>query len=241
MSRRSPFVIVLSDEDRRLLESLVRKRTAERRMVERARIVLAAADGEENATIAARFGLAVNTVLMWRKRFFEEGIDGLTNRQRSGRPRSFPPLVVAEIKQLACELPATSGVPLSRWSCTELARELVGREVVAAISASTVWRVLDRDAIRPWFHRSWIFPRDPNFAAKAAVALDLYSRVFDGQPLGDDEFVVCADEKTSIQARCRCHPTLPPGASRLMRVEHEHTTVVARSPISPPTTCTALT
>lgn len=222
VSRRSPFVIVLSDEDRRLLESLVRKRTAERRMVERARIVLAAADGEENATIAARFGLAVNTVLMWRKRFFEEGIDGLTNRQRSGRPRSFPPLVVAEIKQLACELPATSGVPLSRWSCTELARELVGREVVAAISASTVWRVLDRDAIRPWFHRSWIFPRDPNFAAKAAVALDLYSRVFDGQPLGDDEFVVCADEKTSIQARCRCHPTLPPGASRLMRVEHEY-------------------
>lgn len=91
MSRRSPFVIVLSDEDRRLLESLVRKRTAERRVVERARIVLAAADAVENATIAARFGLAVNTVLKWRKRFFEEGIDGLTDRKRSGRPRSFPP------------------------------------------------------------------------------------------------------------------------------------------------------
>jgi len=113
-------------------------------------------------------------------------------------------------------------VPLSRWSSAELARELVNRAVVAAISAATVWRVLDRDAIRPWFHRSWISPRDPNFAARAAVALDLYARRFEGQALGDDEFVVCADEKTSIQARCRCHPTLPPGAARLMRVEHEY-------------------
>ena len=126
------------------------------------------------------------------------------------------------MKELACELPATSGVPLSRWSCSELARELIVRETVDTISASTVWRILNGDAIRPWFHRSWIFPRDPDFAAKAAVALDLYARVFDGEPLGEDEFVVCADEKTSVQCRCRCHPTLPPGRVRLMRVEHEY-------------------
>jgi hypothetical protein len=113
-------------------------------------------------------------------------------------------------------------VPLSRWSCAELARELVVRAVVATISAATVWRVLHGDAIRPWLHRSWIFPRDPNFAVKAAVALDLYARVFEGQPLGERDFVVCADEKTSIQARCRCHPTLPPGRARWMRVEHEY-------------------
>jgi hypothetical protein len=113
-------------------------------------------------------------------------------------------------------------VPLSRWSTAELARELVVRAVVAAISAATVWRVLHGDAIRPWFHRMWIFPRDPDFAAKAAVALDLYARIFEGEPLGDNEFVICADEKTSIQARCRCHPTLPPGKARLMRVEHEY-------------------
>jgi len=130
--------------------------------------------------------------------------------------------VVVEAKQLACELPATTGVPLSRWSCAELARELILRGVVGFISAATIWRILTSDAIRPWFHRSWIAPRDPNFAAKAAVVLDLYGRVFDGQPLGEGEFVVCADEKTSIQARCRCHPTLPPGRARLMRVEHEY-------------------
>lgn len=94
--------------------------------------------------------------------------------------------------------------------------------MVAFISAATVWRTLRCDAIRPWFHRSWIFPRDPAFAAKAAVVLDLYARIFDGQPLSRDEFVISSDEKTSIQARCRCHPTLPPGKARLMRVEHEY-------------------
>ena len=103
-----------------------------------------------------------------------------------------------------------------------MARELEQRRIVEVISASTVWRVLHADAIRPWLHRSWIAPRDPNFAVKAAVALDLYAGVFDGVRLGVDEFVICADEKTSIQARCRCHPTLPPGRARLMRVEHEY-------------------
>lgn len=128
----------------------------------------------------------------------------------------------AEVKALACELPATTGVPLSRWSCKELARELVIRGVVAFISAATVWRTLRSDAIRPWRYQSWIFPRDPHFEAKAARVLDLYARVFEGQALGEKEYVISADEKTSIQARCRCHPTLPPGLARLMRVEHEY-------------------
>lgn len=91
MSRRSPFVIDLSDEDRDRLEALVRRRTAEQRMALRARIVLAAANGEENASIAERLGVALNTVIKWRKRFFEEGMDGLADRKRSGRPRTFPP------------------------------------------------------------------------------------------------------------------------------------------------------
>lgn len=91
MSRRSPFVIELSDEDRDQLEAIVRRRTAEHRMVLRARIVLAAADGEENVSIADRLEIALNTVIKWRKRFFEEGIAGLADRKRSGRPRTFSP------------------------------------------------------------------------------------------------------------------------------------------------------
>jgi len=84
-------VIALSAADRDALVKLTRKQTAERRMVVRAEIVLAAADGEENASIAERLGVALNTVIKWRKRFFDEGMDGLADRKRSGRPRVFSP------------------------------------------------------------------------------------------------------------------------------------------------------
>jgi hypothetical protein len=127
----------------------------------------------------------------------------------------------AEVVALACALPAETGVPLSKWSCPELARELAVRCQVAA-SASTIGRWLAGDALKPWQHRSWISVRDPGFAAKAARVLDLYAGIWDGAPLGPSDYVICADEKTSIQARCRCHPTLPPGKARAMRVEHDY-------------------
>jgi hypothetical protein len=131
-------------------------------------------------------------------------------------------VAVVGVKALACELPAESGAPLSRWSAPELAVEAVARGIVEAVSASTVRRWLAEDVLKPWQHRSWIFPRDPDFAVKAARVLDLYARTWQGELLGEGEFVVSADEKTSIQARCRCHPTLPPGKARMMRVEHEY-------------------
>jgi hypothetical protein len=131
-------------------------------------------------------------------------------------------VAVVQVKALACELPAETGVPLSRWSAPELVVEAVARGVVDTVSASTVRRWLTEDPLKPWQHRSWIFPRDPDFAAKAARVLDLYARTWQGEPLGERGFVVCADEKTSIQARCRCHPSLPPGKARMMRVEHEY-------------------
>ncbi len=137
MSRQSPFVIELSVEDRRRLESVVRRRTAEQRMVMRARIVLAASACEENASIAVRLEVALNTVIKWRKRFFEEGIDGLADRKRSGRPRTFPPSGHRRDQGTGCELPATTGVPLSRWSSAELARELVARPNVQSNGLAT--------------------------------------------------------------------------------------------------------
>ena len=146
----------------------------------------------------------------------------LTDLPRSGRPRLFTEMQRAEVIALACELPATQGVPLSKWSCLDLALEVVTAGIADAISASTVRRILTRDALKPWQHRSWISVRDPDFAVKAKRVLDLYARTWEGQPLGDDDYVISCDEKTSIQARCRCHPTLPPGRSRPMRVEHDY-------------------
>ena len=143
------------------------------------------------------------------------------NRAPGVRP-VFPPQVVVQVKALACELPATSGVPLSRYSTRELAGEVVRRGIVATISGATIWRWLDEDAIRPWYHRSWIFPRDPNFEAKAGRVLDLYQGLWAGQRLGANDYVISADEKTSIQARLRRHATEPPGAGQAMRVEHEY-------------------
>ncbi|MFI5634400.1 hypothetical protein ACIA8E_34570 [Streptomyces sp. NPDC051664] len=142
---------------------------------------------------------------------------------------------VAEAKALACQLPTETGVPLSRWSCPELAAELTARGITDSISASTVRRWLHQDSNKPWQYRSWIFIRDPNFRAMAQRVLDLYARPFDGEPLGEDEYVISSDEKTSIQARCRCHPTLAPGQARAMRVNHEYDPA-ARWPTWPPTT-----
>jgi hypothetical protein len=103
-----------------------------------------------------------------------------------------------------------------------LAHVVVERGLAASISGATIWRWLARDAIRPWFHRSWIFPRDPAFATKAGRVLDLYHGIWDEGPLGRDDYVLSADEKPSIQARARTHPTTPPGPGTVMRVEHEY-------------------
>jgi DDE superfamily endonuclease len=130
--------------------------------------------------------------------------------------------VAIEVKAIACELPSRLGLPLSRLFVPDIRAEVLARGLVAEISGTTIWRWLATDAIRPWAHRSWIFPRAPDFEPKAARVLDLYAREWQGELLADDEYVVSADEKTSIQCRCRCHPTLPAAAARAMRVEHEY-------------------
>jgi hypothetical protein len=122
----------------------------------------------------------------------------------AGEQPAFPPSVVVDVKRLACELPSRGEVPLARFTIPELHREVLARGIVAQISGVTLWRWLSADALQPWRHRSWIFPRDPRFA------------------LGPDDFVVSADEKPSLQARRRKHPTLAPGPARPMRVEHEY-------------------
>ena len=126
------------------------------------------------------------------------------------------------IKALACELPHELGIPLSRFSMADLRQAAIDRGIVASIGETTIWRWLSEDAIKPWNHRSWIFPRDPDFAAKAGSVLDLYEGFWEGKPLGPDEYVISADEKTSIQARRRRHGTYPPGAGMTSRVEHEY-------------------
>jgi hypothetical protein len=133
----------------------------------------------------------------------------------------FPPLDHALVKAVACELVAQTKQPLSRQSLasvTARARHALGKP----ISRSSVWRILDTDAIKPWRYQYWIFPRDPRFADKAGPILDLYAGLWQGQILGPKDHILSSDEKTSIQARIRCHPALPPAPGQAARIEFEY-------------------
>jgi len=133
----------------------------------------------------------------------------------------FPPRDRAIVKAVACEAVSQTKLPLSRLSTSDLA-ERASAALGRSISPSTVWRILDTDAIKPWRYKYWIFPRDPKFSEKAGRVLDLYAGSWEGSPLGRRDYILSSDEKTSIQARVRCHATLPAGPGRPMRVEHEY-------------------
>jgi hypothetical protein len=126
------------------------------------------------------------------------------------------------VTALACELPARREQPLSRYSTADLVRYIEAQPTAPAMSASTIWRILDCDTLKPWRHRSWITPRAPDFATKAGRVLDLYAGWWEGQPLAPEDCVLSADEKTSIQARLRCAPATPPRPGQAMQVEQEY-------------------
>jgi DDE superfamily endonuclease len=143
-----------------------------------------------------------------------------TARVGAARP-AFPPLDAATVKALACETVFRTELPLSRPSLADLtarAQVVLGKP----ISRSSGWRILDADALKPWRYEYWIFPRDPQFAEKAGPILDLYAGFWQGQPLTANDYILSSDEKTSIQARLRCHPGLGPAPGRCRRVEFEY-------------------
>ena len=176
---------MLTGAQRRELRRLVRSGRTEQRLVTRARIVLAAAEGKPNAQIAASLRVCEDTVRKWRNRWCAApGVASLSDAKRSGRPPEFSPVQVAEVKAAVCAPPADSGLPLARWSCPELARYAVAAGICESISPSTVRRWLSEDALKPWQYRSWIFITDPDFAPKAARVLDLYARTWDGRTAG---------------------------------------------------------
>jgi hypothetical protein len=118
---------------------------------------------------------------------------------------------------IACDVVARTGNPLSRQSTTDLAKR-AAEELNKPIGRTTVWEILDEDAIKPWQYEHWLFPRAPDFFAKAAVVLDPYQGYWQDERLDPFDRVISSDEKTSIQARIREDPTLEPGPGRCRRV-----------------------
>jgi len=218
---RAAPVMLSAGERKRLTKRARGAKTAYRDWL-RAQIVLAAARGRANAQIAAGLGVSVDTVRKWRGRFAARGLAGLKDLPRCGRPRRISALDRAAVVALACQLPAATGVPLSRWTGPELAAELAAQGLACPISPSSILRILAENPVKPWQYQSWIFPRDPDFAAKATVILDLYQGYYQGKRLAPGDRIVSVDAKPSIQARQRCHPTRPPARGQPMRLEHEY-------------------
>src|SRR6266536_2194601 len=218
----SPLVIALRAAERRYLKALVRKQTAQHRQVVRARIVLEAAAGLANQVIARRLGVAVNTVTKWRKRFCQEGFAGLADRKRPGRPPGVPSGGRDDRRGgrlRAARYPGRAREPLEPGRATRRtgrlrrgdpdldhdAVALAGRGPHQALAASLV-----------------DLPARPRLCRQGRSGARLVSAPLRGAALSADEYVISADEKTSIQARHRYHPTLPPGAARALRIEHEY-------------------
>jgi transposase len=210
--------LVLTVEQRQQLEAWIRRPTTPQRAVERALIVLAAADGQGSRTIARGLGMTRNTVRKWCRRFAAESVVGLADDARPGRPR----LISAEERCLviatACQEPANHGlIGHSSWSAGLLAQVLTASGRVLSISARSVQRILKVAAIKPHRCAYWKQPIDPDFEAKMRPVINLYLH-----PPADGP-VVCADEKTCIQAlRRRFADLLPtrPGQLRRRSVEY---------------------
>lgn len=215
--------VTLTASERKVLKGRVRGAKTHWRDRQRAQVVLAADRGRGNARIARDLRCGEDTVRKWRGRFAESGLAGLKDLPRSGRPRRISEEDRAAIVALACQLPAETGVPLSRWTGPELRREVEERGLVStAVSESSLLRILAENPVKPWRYRSWITPRDPQFEEKASVILDLYQGFYQGEPLGPRDRVLSVDAKPSIQARGRLSPVVPAGPGQVMRVEHEY-------------------
>jgi transposase len=214
----------LTADERQQLTSWVRAGSTPQRLARRARLILGSAAGLGSRALARQERMSRTTVRRWLGRFATQRCAGLRDRPGRGRPKRLTPATRALVVALACERPADREVPLRRYSLSELTVEVAKRlpSNQVAPSQTAIWRVLAHDALRPWRYRSWITPRDPHFLERAGPVLDLYACQWQGRPLWADEYVLSADEKTSIQVRRRLHPSVPIGPHQAMRVEHEY-------------------
>ncbi|HJY81392.1 MAG TPA: IS630 family transposase [Candidatus Binatia bacterium] len=210
------YAITLAPEQEARLQQLSTCYRAPFATVQRAQIILLAHRHPQwqNATIAQRLGCHVNTVKRWRQRW--QRTDSLHDAPRTGTRRTFTPLQRAQVVALACGAPRQSGKPWQRWSGEKLAQVAVEQQIVEAIAPGTVRRWLRADKIKPWRYHSWQHSTDPQFVEKATPVLDLYAQAPALQAQG--ELTVCADEKTSIQARQRVTATKAAAPGEVMQV-----------------------
>src|SRR6201984_2872802 len=198
---RVAVALSCSAEQRTELMNLARSRSAEARLVERAKIILACLDGKRNDAVSRELGVRPNTVGLWRKRFAARGMAGLRDQPRPGKkPRYGAALRLRILRQLG--LPPPPG--LAGWDGGTLAAAL-------GVSDAAVWRVLRKEGIQLRRHRSWCVSTDPQFAAKAADIIGLYLNP------PEHALVLSVDEKPSIPALERATGYVQTSSGRIVR------------------------
>jgi transposase len=215
-----PLSIALTEQGRTSFEAIVRRATAPQRDVLRARIVLLADQGLPNERIAQDLNCCENTVRKWRWRFATTGPKGLRDLPRSGRPRTFTAVQVAQVLAIATQLPSDHGVPFSHWNAAALQAVAVEAGITQSIHPTTIWRWLHDADIRPHRVRYWLKSCDPDFGARMRDVVGLYLAAFEAAGYGDAIFSV--DEKTSIQALERKQPDMLPIPGFPHRIEYEY-------------------
>ena len=197
--------LAVSDRDRQTLQRWVRRRTSAQALALRARIVLACAEGEANYRVAERLGVTAQTVGRWRGRYIERGCDGLLDEPRPGAPRT---LTDEKIERIIVKTLEGAPKNATHWSTRDMAK-------AAGISQSSVSRIWRAFALQPHRQETFKISTDPLFVEKVrdVVGLDL------DPP--ERALVLCADEKSQIQALDRTQPTLPMLPGTPQRATHD--------------------
>jgi putative transposase len=198
--------IVLADEEYEQLSAVINSRSLPHGLVRRARIVLLAADGVSNNDIAVRVGLSHQTVCQWRQRYLQQGLAGLYDELRPGRPRSVSDEEVARLVRKTLQTKPESG---THWTIRTVAND-------TGLSRPTVHRIWRAFGLQPHRQRHFKLSTDPFFVEKVRDIVGLYL----DPP--DKAMVLCVDEKSQIQALDRTQPMLPMGLGYLEGVTHDY-------------------
>jgi transposase/transposase-like protein len=212
IGRRKTYRVQLTEEEKKLLQQQALARKTGQSKARRAKIIIKVDESPDwtDAQIAREIGCSSGLVRKWRKRWCQT--HSLEEAPRPGRPGLFPAIVKAQATAIACSKPTDFDIPLARWSCSDIATHLVTLGIVVSIATSTVWRWLKSERIKPWRFHAWMHRIDDNFVEKATPVLRLYAQA--KFLLSAGFWVVCVDEKTSIQARKGLHPNKAAGVEQ---------------------------
>jgi putative transposase len=203
---RSRFAFTLTASQKEELESLRRRRSAAHGLARRADILLLSAEGKSIRAIADKLGVATATVGLWRKRFATQGLAGLHDAARPGRPREYGDEQIADLIEKTLHQKPKGQM---HWSVREAARE-------TAFSKSTVQRVFHLFGLQPHRQKTFQLSTDPYFVEKVRDIVGLYLNP------PDKALVLCVDEKSQVQALERSQPILPIGLGYVEGVTHNY-------------------